>query len=304
MQAESLGQITTVVEGHFRLRAVKVDGSGHRELADFKNLILDSGLDKLCQASPAILGWVRVGGGTTPPAANQSALISQIASTNTYQYSLNTESTSAPYTITRRRGWRFAAGVATGNIAEIGVGWGSTGNTLFSRALVMDANGVPTVVSVQSDEFLDVEYTLTLRPNATDAITTLNINGTAHTLVSRIARAGTPEWRIPVGDDTLLQGVSSGSAVSAGGIGSITGSITGAQTAVTLAVALQPYVAGSGFTEGEYSLGLAEGNIGGFSAMFFATGGYVPYQISFDPPIPKTASQIFRFRFRIQFTRA
>jgi hypothetical protein len=48
----------------------------------------------------------------------------------------------------------FRSGVAAGNISEVGLGWDNS--NLWNRALIKDANGDPTTITVLSDEYLDV----------------------------------------------------------------------------------------------------------------------------------------------------
>ena len=60
----------------------------------------------------------------------------------------------SPYYRWAKVTWRFGQGVAAGNISEVGLGWGNS--NLWNRALIKDANGNPTTITVLSDEYLDV----------------------------------------------------------------------------------------------------------------------------------------------------
>lgn len=105
---------------------------------------------------------ISVGAGTTAAAEGQSALISFIAATTTrMEYQVAFNSTASPRYVEKMFRYRFAEGVAAGNIAEVGMfTTASTGTTsatvISSRARVVDGLGAPTVVTVLSDEFLDV----------------------------------------------------------------------------------------------------------------------------------------------------
>lgn len=311
MHPEINQNINICVTGHFTLTAVKSDGSGSRELASFKNLILDNGLNALCsnQQTPPnnLIAYCRVGSGSTAPVASQSALVSQLASVTSPSSTTN-YSTSTPYSASRTNVWRFGEGVAAGNISEIGVGWSASGNTLFSRALVLDALGNPTTVTVLSDEFLDVTYTLTLYLSVDDSLTTLNINGTSHEVRSRLAGAGTSAVLGASTTNFLNAGIFGGFVagyVGQGSLGAITGSPSGTQTSVTVTGAAVTYVSGTFYTECDISLGLTQANLsGGFTTLHIRPSYFAAHQISFTPAIPKTSSQIFTIRFRVSFTRA
>lgn len=305
MQANRL-DLRCEMDGRYTLTAVKVDGSGSRKLAEFENLILDSGFASLLgNVTQNTFLWARVGAGSTPPAAGQSELVSQIASSNTSQSDVVTYSTEEPYWIRRSVTKRFAAGVATGNIAEVGIGWANSGNTLFSRALVLDAEGDPTTVNVLADEFLDLTYTITVYPSLEPALSTLNINGTSHAVTLLPLAMGTNDsaragfLNSPV---TFHTTGGTGTYVSAGSMLPITSQATGTQTASTNSYAA--YIPGSMYGEVEVALGLNVGNVaGGISLICLRMESFHAFQVGFEPPIPKTASQIFRFTLRITLAR-
>lgn len=127
-----------------------------RETPEFHNLVLTTGLARM-----AVGTWIYrccVGTGNSNPVVSQVALDSFLASTTTIVTgAANTggiQVTDAPFYWFGRRTWRFAVGVATGNISEIGLGWGNS--NLWNRALVKDIEGNPTTITVLADEYLDV----------------------------------------------------------------------------------------------------------------------------------------------------
>lgn len=122
-----------------------------------KNLILDAGITRLLSTNGSVLQYISVGSGSTAPAVGQTQLVSKIAHTN------RSASHSHGYDAEEGYGWtiftcQFNQGQAAGNISELGVGW--DGTNLWSRALVLDAEGNPTTITVLSDEFLTVRYEL------------------------------------------------------------------------------------------------------------------------------------------------
>ena len=113
--------------------------------------------------------WFIVGTGSTPPAATDTALENQIASTGTvtdhsHSYSYDEQSDTLTFTTVNTRS--FPLGGVVGNISEVGVDfrglnspWG--GRFLQSRALIRDAQGDPTTISLGAEDQLVVVYTLT-----------------------------------------------------------------------------------------------------------------------------------------------
>lgn len=137
----------------FKLVARKADGSVARETDWFHNLVLDTGLARMSVGT-----WIDrccVGTGNSTPVATQVQLDSFVASTTTQQAtSTAVQVTTAPYYYSATVTWRFAQGVAVGNISEVGLGWGDS--NLWNRALIKDTNSNPTTITVLSDEYLDV----------------------------------------------------------------------------------------------------------------------------------------------------
>lgn len=114
-----------------------------------------------------------IGTGTSPPAVTDTVLSAYKAGVNsnagTQSWTQTKSLTAPPYKIVLTYRWRFGLGVAAGNITEVGVAISDTvfesmsaSTQLFSRALVRDAAGNPTAVTVLEDEYLDVIYELTV----------------------------------------------------------------------------------------------------------------------------------------------
>lgn len=305
MQNEIDIDLSARAEGHFEMRAVNSVTGEERELASFHNLILDSGFAYWLGDSGAVefIGECQVGAGSTPPAPGQSALVSRIASTNGVQSDEVLPDPNSPYSIRKRVTYRFPAGWAAGNVAEVGVGWGPSGNTLFSRALVLDANGNPTTVTVLSDEFLDVTYTFTVFPQLADAISTLNINGQSYTVTVRPAQLGTRNG----GVERILKGAPMHTqdvfTVGKGPLAAVTSQPDSVGSASGTTLRMRPYEPGSLYAEGDMTMPITAGNIGGIANMLLQPRFWHSIQVGFDPMIPKTETQVFRFRLRIQMAR-
>lgn len=206
-------------------------------IAEFPNLITDGGLNRM-GSSDDWLSWCQVGSGTSAPNVSDTALASRVAATSTKVASINGAQSSAPYFTWRRNTYRFATGDAAGNLAEVGVGWSSTGS-LFSRARILDSGGSPTTITVQPDETLDVIYEFRYYPKTTDDTGTVtltgNIGGTYDWIMraANVSNANSPAgWGI--GGNGISQGYivnnTDGYAFFDGDIGSITSSPSGAKS--------------------------------------------------------------------------
>lgn len=101
-----------------------------------------------------------VGTGTAVPQMTDTQLQQPFAVSSNHQSITNSWQTSeAPYWQKVTARFRFNAGVFNNtNITEVGTVEFYGSNWLFSRALVVDANGNPAAVTVLSDEFLDVVW--------------------------------------------------------------------------------------------------------------------------------------------------
>lgn len=284
------------VSGHFKMVAVKPDGT-ERFLAEFDNLITDIGLNRLGTGNAAT--WLQVGSGNATPLVSNTALANRIAGTSTV--GLNTwvnPAGSAPYFGTQRRRFDFAIGAAAGNLSEVGVGWATSGS-LFSRALILDAFGDPTSITVLADEILQVTYDCRLYAPVGDTNFDLTIGGVVHACVLRAAGANQIYWH---GYGVLDAAPQMYVTPYAGPIGTELQIPSGTQGSGKQAVA-DPYVNNSLQRTALLSYGLAEGNIsGGIGAMLIThdTSGQYPFgafQVSFNPKIQKDNTKLFTMNF-------
>lgn len=303
--------IPTALRGRYKIEAVGLFGN-RRLLADwFDNLITNTGLDSLAVTGDQF-GTCCVGSGNTAPANTNTALASLVASTVTIQSSNNSNSGSSPYFGTMTRVYRFAIGVATGNLSEVGVG--NTSTTLFSRALILDGVGSPTTITVLSTEALDVTYQVQYYAPLADVTGTITINAVSYAYVMRAALASSGSWSgrqaSTFGPSYDQVGLSQVVAYN-GSIGTITGQPTGASASVdnsTANMSYPAYVNGNLYQDTIVSWGLTDGNVaGGISAMRLnygrQHGTMGVFQMSFTPVLPKDASHTMTLTFRQSWNR-
>lgn len=293
------------MDGHFTIRAVSSRGS--RVLADFDNLLLDSGLERLGTGSA--FTHVQLGTGSTTPAVSQTALAAFAASTSNQTDQVDSYVAGPPVYHQCIRSFRFVAGTATGTFSEIGVGWASSGS-LFSRALILDGGGSPTTITVLSDEALDVDYRFRIYPNTADVTGTLTLSGVGYGytlrpgLISTLAGA----WAVSsVLGSGFVIGTSGQLALygASMALGPTTGQLTGATNNGTMgSFNYSAYVGGSLSRAGIITTGLTGGNTGfgikGFHVLF---GGYGYYQCLFSTIIPKDGTKIMTHGQRITWAR-
>lgn len=314
------------VAGYYKLEAVKLDDDGNvvsrRMLADwFPNIITNSGLDMIGGEDSNYWEFCRVGSGNTAPAATDTTLASQIASTSTItNHAVATVIVSPAYG-RHQITYRFAAGVATGNLQEVGIGPDAS-TALYSRALILDGGGSPTSITVLADEFLDVTYEHRLYVPETDVagvIADSGIGGNYNYTIRASEIDATDDWADSLGptsgfysptarlarnqnDTNISQVYDSTSA-----LGPMTGSPSGVSDSLNTdtgsSVSSGPYVSGSYQRSGTLSISISDGNTsGGIGAvkLFTKIGRY---QIGFSPAIPKTSARKLDLTFTFTWTR-
>lgn len=268
----------------------------------FKNLITNIGLDRIGQ-NGAVGSWCRIGTGTTAPANADTALVSQSASTSTSISTSAANAGSPDYQTTFTATFEFALGAVVGNMAEIGVGWASSGATLFSRARIVDVGGSPTTISVLVTEILQATYRLSVYPTLTDSSSTVTVGGSSYTYVSRVASCG------------AVCGISLGvpwfqtfnhNAYN-GVLGAITGLPSGTSGALTNG-SLSAYTDGTYYRDFTLSAGISVANLsGGISVIQTKIGTVLGSvwntQTSFSPAIPKNNTNQLAMTWRVSWAR-
>jgi len=293
-------EIKTECSGHFKLEVRRADGT-LRETLEFQNLITNGGLNRLAAAAD-IAYYCQVGSGSTAPTVNDSALVSRIAVVF-YNGGSNGIQPSAPYYAWGITTYRFSEGTAAGILAEIGVGWATTGS-LFSRALILDGNGDPTTITILANETLDVTYQLRVYPPLVDSTGLLTLRGTEHTVTGRACGVNVSgQWYAPSHTTGVHEGFFSGITAYNGEIGAITASAP-AGTASTGSAVGVAYVTDSLQKDGTATFALAQGNFAGGITAFRANNfGCGSYQFGFSPAIMKTNVDTLTLTLRHSWAR-
>ena len=294
--------------GRFKLVASKADGSGRRELTDwFDNLITDAGLNSL-GGNTNLISQCAIGSGSSVPAVTNTALDAQYAETNN-RTGQSGASEAAPWYSWFRFRFRFAVGVASGNVSEIGI---VHGGVLWSRTLVKDPQGNSTTITVLSDEVLDVYYELRIFPPENDVVGNFSIsdgtNTTNHVATIRAASASSQYWA--QGFFNGLTDPSSTGAQSSNGtdLGLVTGSF-GSNTATQITSITNfdfswfAYVNNSMKRRVRITLGLDAHNYAAGIGGMDITLAFGKYQAKFAPSILKTNQMVLRLDFELSWAR-
>src|SRR5574337_420468 len=306
--------------GFFRLYTTNERGEITKDTGIFPNLITNGGLDFVGNCPVAGISYgiqdftamCAVGVGNATPAYTDVTLQSWLAAVYDSSGSGCNGNTSynvgPPAYWQGQRSWQFAAGTATGNIAEIGVGPNSSlppvaTNPLFSRALVVDGGGSPTVIPVLATEALTVTYILQVYFTTTDTSYTMSLSGTSYSGIWRMCNVGTvPQLGLSIGQPIVNP--SNACTVYNGTIGSITGSPTGTGAQVIFGLAT-PYVPGNYYNSLSASFTINQGNLsGGITAIKWITGGSAGnFQMSVSPNIPKTNAYNMTLNANVSWAR-
>ena len=313
------------LEGRFTLRKCKLDSEGNEiagtgeVVADwFDNMILNSGLD-LIATTWGYCNNIVVGSGTGEVLPGQTALQNQIAfSDKTQSDTRGAQIDELPYYGWRRITKRFNAGFGGGNvnISEVGA-LPNAGyfNNLFSRALVRDAMGNPTVIPILADETLDVTYEVRSYPASSDATGTIVLKGISrdYTIRSMSMHNG-GSFTQGIGEPIFASDYDNWrfNVIANGGVG--LGPITRSKNDINNAAFPNVYSAlistlVGGYSSGNYyrdiqtAIDLGDGNWANGIGTIGISYGPGAFQIYFDPPPVKTNTEKFTFVTRVSWGR-
>lgn len=289
--------------GFFKIEAFK-PGQYRRVLADwFPNLILDAGLNRM--GTGTWLSAVQVGTDNTPPSISDTGLFGYVAGSSTTQSTSSGVSGSAPWYGFVGRTYRFGAGDAAGNLAEVGAGWATSGASLFSRALIVDQFGSPTTITVLGDEYLDVSYQIRLYSPNVDSTYSISISGSPYDLTTRASVASSSSYWTPgVGlvDDNPVYSLNSFAAWD-GALGTVTQLPSGTNVSDSLNLSPLSYSNNSFQKDFTVVVGLNDGNGTGFINTTLVQTTIGAFQNFYDPDIPKDSSSVLTLNYRVSWAR-
>jgi len=305
--------------GFFQLAKYKADAEGNKipgtreVVADwFPNLIVNQGLERM-GANADWMTFCQVGTGNDTPAFTDVQLETFLAGSGSFQSNTASNAPSSPYYGYNIRVWQFAAGVATGNISEIGVGWVINGANLFSRALILDGGGSPTTITILADEILETSYEFRTYPPEIDTTGSFVISGITYDYTARASNVtqssqnagsnggGWNQADIGGSSSNIKSGTTAHRAF-VGALGAITGEPAGASAAST-GFSSAAYVPGSLQRDGTAIWGISATNIGSYRCLRMSWR-WGSYQFEVDPVIPKTTINTLSITIRHSWGRA
>lgn len=276
----------------------------------FDNLLTDTGMDQICNSPlgtggvPYLFPYAFVGTGNTTPAFTDTSLDQYLATSGQVENTgtLSYVSGTVPY-------WRyvrtytFTAGTVTGKLAEVGVGYSSS--TLFSRALIADAAGNVSPVTVLSDEGIQLIYELRSYINPDDVAGSVTIAGNIPGIEATYATVTRPAAM------TTAKAINIGVGYTHTNVALYSGAIQannlvplGSSTSLTTYAAPNVYTPGSFTCTVPFTFLETDGNyVGGVPAVR-VSNSQCDFQIGFTPPIPKSTSYILSFNITFVYSRA
>ncbi len=298
--------VTRTVAGRFKIHALRLDVDGNeipgtrRLAADwFDNLVVNAGLDRMGTASD-YLSTCMVGSGSAAPDVGDTQLQARIASSTSTQSDNNGMVVSPRYGW-RRKTFRFAAGVAAGNLSEVGVGWSTV--SVFSRALILDGSGNPTTITVLADEVLDVTYELRAYVNESDVSFNVVISGVTYACVLRPANISGSQG-VQIGDVVTINGSNRANGVrttESSTLGSVTSMPSG--PIMQMEYTNEAYVNGSYYRNHVLSAALNDSNFSTGIGAITISNTFSDFQISFTPKIPKDSTKVLTLQARSTWAR-
>jgi hypothetical protein len=299
------------VKGHFRLYTRKA-GTGEitQDTGWFENTILDSGRNGMAQQANW-LTYCHVGTDNTASNPLQTTLGGFQAASNDITDTVVGATASAPYYGYKRLTFLFQPGTAAANLSEVGVGWGASGSTLVSRALIIDPQTQnPTTVTPLADEYLYVVYEFRQYAPTVDVVgPQVTLDGVVYDTTTRAAEATSEYWYNGIGlqvadlvDDvwdwsaydgepgTIAQNPS-GSAASSGTTTTNLGTYSNNSYERTIGMSVSPtaWVLGAGIRSMRIRT-----TLGSFQTRFGAAVG--------DATIPKTSAYTMVLTWKVSWT--
>lgn len=301
------------IAGEVRCIVKREDGSTKEDTGFQKNLILNQGLDFFGGGKGVdIFASCAIGSGNAVPAHTQTQLSSFLAITTGTQSSIKYDyvpDASNLYKTNKVYKYIFT-GLNNANVSEVGLvsqGTTSTNYYLCTRALLKDATGTPTTITVLLGETLEVYYKLWKIVSVLDASYTVNmLDGkggiTPYNCIIRPYNVGSSSNEIGNNATDISFNQTWFSSLD---LSPITSGLP-KQDDANSTVAITPYVAGTYKLQVQSKITTAQANRN--IRMIGVTSRFINYQCRFgsvagDNPIPKTSLQTLSTAFEFSWGR-
>jgi hypothetical protein len=300
--------MTVSMQGFFRIQIRRPDGRIRLDTDWFPNTVLDSGRNYAAVNNFMIA--CQVGTDNTAPNVNQTALLGYHAGTTDITVTdFGNQAVTPPYYAWKRKTFRFPIGSVAANLTEVGVGWGTTGSTLFSRAFILDPiTQNPTTITPLADELMDVQYELRYYPPDTDVVLPqVTLNGVTYDTITRAAEVNSEFWYNGIGNKVIANDTNNWTAFS-GDIGTVLQNPSGTSDGNNNgSVGTAAYINNSYQIDVHANVLSTDWNIGGGirSIRIRTTAGSFQTQFNSNPggaTIPKTNAYTMFMEWRLNWT--
>lgn len=301
------------IAGEVRCIVKREDGSIKEDTGFQKNLILNQGLDFFGGGKGGdIFASCAIGSGNAIPTHTQTQLSSFLAITTGVQSSFKYDyvpDASNLYKTNKVYKYTFT-GLNNANVSEVGlVSQGTTSSNYYlcTRALLKDATGTPTTITILSGETLEIYYKLWKVVSVLDASYTVNmLDGKGgvvpYNCIVRPYNVGSSSSKIGnnAADVSFNQ-----TWVSSLDLANITAALP-KQDDSNSTISINPYVIGSYKLKVLSQLSISQANRD--IRLLGVTSNFINYQCRFgsvagDNPIPKTSLQTLSTAFEFSWGR-
>lgn len=306
MQVGLYGEVKVIVK--------RADDTVRLDTGFFPNVITNLGLDAIGNSSD-LFRFCAVGGGNSTPLNTNTKLDnflvvgSQISSKSKYDYDPVRDTEF--YKCSRTVGYRFE-GLDNKNISEVGlVSNADPGqHSAYTRTLIKNSNGDPTVITVLSGEILELQYRLwqVFSLKDKDQVITAMIDGVEVPVNVKIRLAAVGGWHynFVVGAGIAYTGSNYSALFGTGEIGEITGLISGETSQPYIGRSWEAYQPSTYKRKFYVNASITETVLPIRSFLFFS--GLGAYQVRFgtvdgDLPIDKTNQDILQLGFEMSWGR-
>lgn len=294
----------TTLSGEYKIVIKNSSDIVVQETEWFDNLILNQGLDRLGTSSAAI-NYAQAGTGSTPPANTQTSLVAILGGSSQVTTADSVVNSGTPlYQTSYLFRFVFSQGSIVGDISEVGVGWGATGATLFSRALILDINDNPISVTITAADQLVIYYRITVIPRLTDTTGTLTVGNVSHPYTKRVAQVASFGVQTGLFNGTFSSTQNAFVYTTGATLGSITGLPQGSSSVDIGTASPAAYTNGTYFRDATWT---AKSNVTtSIKAVLFrwtSVASFYSYQLLFDTAIPKLETNTFTITMRFSWSR-
>lgn len=296
--------IITVEKVHARTGVVVQRETSRNIITDAGLNALGAGVNSSTDSGLVNAMWVHcaVGTGSATPAATDTGLASELARTNS-QGGIADQQGFAGDTSYHwfRRTHVFTPSQANGNLTEVGYFSLSTGGVMWSRQLIKDASGNPTVITKTSEYELRVIYEVRMTIPTADILGTITIDGSSHDTVLRPGLISisqsywlTQNFRGNQPDDMAMSGAYTG------GLGT-TGQLPGGTRTDASVRTGAAYTVGSFYRDLTSEWGSTAAN---YTIASFHVSHHPLWQFSINPTITKVDTKKLVLNHRTSWGRA